>query len=210
MANIDELYPQSCPFCSIATAYPAAAASTTDLTSAIPKDGDGDAEKVQPACFLVLSAPDVMAFLDILPMTRGHLLVTVRKHKEKIADVDSKEGQDIGKLLYVKFHSLLLTSLIGFWLPILARAVTKVTGVNDYNLVQNNGARAAQVVPHVHFHIIPRPSDVPQLQNKSWTMFGRGQREELDDDEAKVLAAELRAQIRKEVQYLDEDRKSKL
>jgi hypothetical protein len=31
-------------------------------------------------------------------------------------------------------------------------------------------------------------------------MFGRGQREELDDDEGESLAAELRAQIRKELQ----------
>jgi diadenosine tetraphosphate (Ap4A) HIT family hydrolase len=68
------------------------------------------------------------------------------------------------------------------------------------------GARAAQVVPHVHFHIIPRPESVPQLKNKSWTMFGRGQREELDDDEGESLAAELRAQIRKELQ----DSKAKL
>jgi diadenosine tetraphosphate (Ap4A) HIT family hydrolase len=62
------------------------------------------------------------------------------------------------------------------------------------------GVRAAQVVPHVHFHIIPRPANVPQLKNKSWTMFGRGQREELDDDEAEQLAGELRDELRKELE----------
>jgi hypothetical protein len=41
-------------------------------------------------------------------------------------------------------------------------------------------------------------------------MFGRGQREELDDDEAEELAAELRAQIRKELAAVDEGGKSKL
>lgn len=48
----------------------------------------------------------------------------------------------------------------------------------DWNVVQNNGARAAQVVPHVHFHIIPRPKTegVATLRNESWRMFGRGQR----------------------------------
>jgi diadenosine tetraphosphate (Ap4A) HIT family hydrolase len=61
------------------------------------------------------------------------------------------------------------------------------------------GIRAAQVVPHVHFHIIPRPAHVPQLKNKSWTMFGRGQREDLDDDEGEELAAEIRRELRKEV-----------
>ncbi|KAL0261251.1 hypothetical protein SLS55_004947 [Diplodia seriata] len=64
----------------------------------------------------------------------------------------------------------------------------------------NNGARAAQVVPHVHFHIIPRPPRMPELQNKSWTMFGRGQREDLDDDEAARLAGELREVLREEVE----------
>jgi hypothetical protein len=38
------------------------------------------------------------------------------------------------------------------------------------------GAAAAQVVPHVHFHIIPRPGLTPELRNRSFTMFGRGQR----------------------------------
>jgi diadenosine tetraphosphate (Ap4A) HIT family hydrolase len=62
------------------------------------------------------------------------------------------------------------------------------------------GIRAAQVVPHVHFHIIPRPSHVPELKNKSWTMFGRGQREDLDDDEGEELAAKIRQELRKEVE----------
>jgi hypothetical protein len=28
---------------------------------------------------------------------------------------------------------------VGFWLPILSRAVVKVVGTSDYNIVQNNG-----------------------------------------------------------------------
>lgn len=67
-------------------------------------------------------------------------------------------------------------------------------------MVQNNGPRAAQVVPHVHFHIIPRPENVPVIQNKSWTMFGRGRRDDLDDDEAAKLAELIRHQIRQEIE----------
>jgi hypothetical protein len=77
--------------------------------------------------------------------------------------------------------------------------VARVTGVTDYNIVQNNGARAAQVVPHVHFHIIPRPATMPEIRNKSWTMFGRGQRDDLDDDEGARMAAEMRKALREEV-----------
>jgi diadenosine tetraphosphate (Ap4A) HIT family hydrolase len=103
----------------------------------------------------------------------------------------------------------------GFWLPILAKAVTLAIDVDHYNIVQNNGklsrwyafnlsncdsgARAAQVVPHVHFHIIPRPDTLPNIQSKSWTMFGRGRRDDLDDSEAAELAAEIRRQARKEI-----------
>jgi len=60
------------------------------------------------------------------------------------------------------------------------------------------GAAAAQVVPHVHFHIIPRPALTPELRNRSFTMFGRGQRSELDDEDAAELAAKLREALAKE------------
>ena len=42
-------------------------------------------------------------------------------------------------------------------LPRLCRAVVKATGIADYNILQNNGELAHQAVPHVHFHIIPKP-----------------------------------------------------
>lgn len=64
------------------------------------------------------------------------------------------------------------------------------------------GAAAAQVVPHVHYHIIPRPALTPELRNKSFTMFGRGQRSEIDDDEAAELAGKLRAEVSKEMSRL--------
>lgn len=63
-----------------------------------------------------------MAFLDIMPLSPGHLLLTTRRHHEKICDVSDEESQDIGR-----------------WLPILSRVLAKVTGVWDWNIVQNNG-----------------------------------------------------------------------
>ena len=48
---------------------------------------------------------------------------------------------------------------IGRVLPRLARAVMSATGVEDYNVLQNNGAAASQEVFHAHFHIIPRHGD---------------------------------------------------
>lgn len=66
------------------------------------------------------------------------------------------------------------------------------------------------MVPHVHFHIIPRPPKMPELKNKSWTMFGRGQREDLDDDEASELVEEMRRVLREEVKMLGHAGKSRL
>lgn len=37
-----------------------------------------------------------------------------------------------------------------------AKAIVKVTGDTDYNLILNNGPRAGQEVWHSHFHIVPR------------------------------------------------------
>ncbi|KAI9819908.1 MAG: hypothetical protein M1827_006478 [Pycnora praestabilis] len=119
-----------------------------------------------------------------MPMTHGHVLLATRAHREKLTDVTTEEARALGE-----------------WLSVLSRVVGRVVGVVDWNVVQNNGARAAQVVPHVHFHIIPRPAtnNVPEIKNKSWTMFGRGQREELDDEVAVVLAKNLRREIAIEI-----------
>lgn len=55
------------------------------------------------------------------------------------------------------------------------------------------------MVGHVHFHIIPRPAVTPNLKNRSFTMFGRGQRSELDDEEAVELSKQLREELAREL-----------
>ncbi|KAL6706490.1 hypothetical protein ACN47E_005429 [Coniothyrium glycines] len=212
MLETDLCYPpEACPFCGIAAAFPFPApreegggaaqrkpslwqakrkgscADEEALSACVPSEQESDPEKTSPSSFVVLRSRDVVAFLDILPMTGGHLLVTTRQHKVKVADMEPVESREIG-----------------FWLPVLARTVAKVTGVTDYNIVQNNGARAAQVVPHVHFHIIPRPPTMPEIKNKSWTMFGRGQRDDLDDDDGARLAGEMRSVLREEIEKMGE------
>lgn len=62
-----------------------------------------------------------------------------------------------------------------------------------------SGAAAAQVVPHVHYHIIPRSPKIPEVRARSWTMFGRGQREDLDEEEAAKLAAKIREELKKDL-----------
>jgi len=148
----------------------------------------------QPETFIVLSTPLLVAFLDIAPLARGHLLLCPRKHREKLTAVDASEAKELGH-----------------WLRVLSAALVRSTGVDDWNVVQNNGAAAAQVVPHAHFHIIPRPELRAQGRwRDQFTMFGRGTRTDLDDDDASELAENIRHAIVAILEEEGEDNKPKL
>lgn len=160
--------PSDCPFCAIATTF--------QPYNPLTPPSSIDPELTSPSSFIILSTPTLIAFLDILPLSPGHILLCPRRHSQKLYDVSSHEAGELGR-----------------YLRILSKAMTKATGVDDWNVVQNNGAAAAQVVPHMHFHLIPRPEiRASGRRSESFTMFGRGQREELDDDEALELAEKLR------------------
>jgi histidine triad (HIT) family protein len=81
----------------------------------------------------------VLAFLDIAPLSEGHVLVIP---KEPAATMDALSDESAAAL--------------GRVLPRLCRAVRAATGCPDYNILQNNGVAAHQAVMHVHFHIIPK------------------------------------------------------
>ncbi|KAK4170086.1 HIT-like domain-containing protein [Cladorrhinum sp. PSN259] len=179
----------SCPFCTIAKVY-------TPYPPQIPPQPTSSSispalTSPNPSTFLLLSTPHLIAFLDIMPLSPGHLLLCPRSHRPKLTDVTPREAAELGK--YVR---------------ILSAAVSKATGIKDWNVVQNNGAAAAQVVPHCHFHIIPRPELRDQRAERfTSTMFGRGQRGELDDEEGEGLARDIRAAV---AEVLEEDEKAKL
>ncbi|CZT16630.1 related to histidine triad protein [Ramularia collo-cygni] len=197
MSPIDDHYPQSCAFCAISKTY------APDSSSPVPSAPNP--EFLDPQCHLILSTKLVLAFLDIMPIAPGHILLTTRKHYQKLSDIPNTSGssQDWVRRREAA-EAREAARELGEWLPVISRALCKVTGIEDWNIVQNNGERAAQVVPHVHFHLIPRYQERNGSINhgmlKSWTMFGRGSREDLDDDEAALLAGLLREAIKKEIE----------
>ena len=71
-----------------------------------------------------------MAFLDIMPLAPGHLLVTTRKHHEKVSDVSEEEAAELG-----------------VWVRRISRVLMGVTGVEDWNVVQNNGSFSQYTIP---------------------------------------------------------------
>lgn len=84
-----------------------------------------------------------MAFLDRYPVVPGHALIIPKTHHSTIVEMGPERA---GRLF----------SLV----PLLAPAILHATGTAAFNVGQNNGDAAKQVVPHVHVHIIPRrPGD---------------------------------------------------
>jgi len=118
-------------------------------------------------CHRVYEDEHVLAFLDIGPLSRGHLLVIPKERRAQMHELSDEAAAAIGRVL-----------------PRLARAVLAATGATAYNILQSNGAAASQVVEHVHFHIIPR-----------YTSSGLGlvwDSSRLDSGEAAILLADLR------------------
>ena len=113
----------------------------------------------------------VLAFLDVGPLSRGHLLVIPKEPAETLDELSDESSAAIGRVL-----------------PRLARALKKVTGVTEYNLLQNNGRLAHQAVFHVHFHLIPKPSEDLGLGVR-WNS------QKLDQGDAAKLASELKGAL---------------
>ncbi|KAJ5088753.1 hit family protein 1 [Penicillium angulare] len=88
--------------------------------------------------FKLYESARVYAFMDIQPLSRGHALVIPKFHGAKLTDIPDEDLTEI--------------------LPV-AKKIAQATGAKDFNILQNNGRIAHQVVDHVHFHMIPKPNE---------------------------------------------------
>ena len=93
-------------------------------------------------CHKVYEDEHVLAFLDVGPLSRGHTLLIPKERKAHLHELSDESAAALGRVL-----------------PRLCRAVMQATGATAYNVLQNNGSAAHQVVMHVHFHIIPKFDD---------------------------------------------------
>jgi histidine triad (HIT) family protein len=93
-------------------------------------------------CHRVYEDDKVLAFLDVNPLSRGHVLVIPKEAAETLDKLSDESAAAIGRVL-----------------PRVSRAVMAATGARHFNVLQNNGATAHQAVFHVHFHIIPKYDD---------------------------------------------------
>lgn len=81
----------------------------------------------------------VYAFMDIMPLTKGHTLIIPKNHKENVYDLSEEEASNLFKVV-----------------PKIASALKESFGPVGMNLLNNNGAPAGQSVFHFHLHFIPR------------------------------------------------------
>lgn len=82
---------------------------------------------------------DIMVIMDKYPINTGHTLVIPIKHYDNLLQMPPSE---VGKLYTL--------------VPDVAKAVVSAVGADGFNVGQNNGIAANQIVPHVHVHIVPR------------------------------------------------------
>ena len=85
---------------------------------------------------------DTLAFMDIGPVVKGHTLVIPKQHHDPITCTPPDILQKV-ILTVQKVASALMDSL----------------GAAGVNISQANGKVAGQIVPHIHFHVIPRFAD---------------------------------------------------
>lgn len=82
---------------------------------------------------------EILAFMDIGPIVKGHTLVIPKQHVNLVTEAP------VGVLARVM-------SVV----QKVAAAQMNALKADGVNIFQANGKAAGQVVPHLHFHVVPR------------------------------------------------------
>lgn len=111
-----------------------------------------------------------MAFLDINPRNQGHTLVIPKRHSQDIFTIPEGDAAELMKAI-----------------TRVAKGVVKATGAKGVTVTQNNGQLAGQVVPHIHFHIIPRTEAEKGVALEGILPVKKQEEAELDAMAAKIM-----------------------
>lgn len=90
-------------------------------------------------CEKVYEDTDVLAFLDIHPINRGHTLVIPKQHANNIYDIPEEGFEQLMRHVHR-----------------LAPTIKEAVDADGINIGMNNDGAAGQLVFHAHVHIIPR------------------------------------------------------
>lgn len=115
-----------------------------------------------------------VAFLDINPINRGHVLVMPKEHVRDFTEASLEVLKNVVRTVKIVSENL-----------------GSAVGADGFNVSTNNGKAADQAIMHLHFHIIPRFID-DHLH--SWS--GRPYK---DEQECNYVAESIIKAIKKEL-----------
>ncbi|KAF3801074.1 Hit family protein 1 [Colletotrichum gloeosporioides] len=127
-------------------------------------------------CFKLFESDKTLAFLDINPLSRGHALVIPKHHGAKLADIPDEHLSEILVCLTSQFFGSPCHQ------PVVKKLVA-ASGAEDYNVLQNNGRIAHQMVDH-----IPKPNEAEGL-GVGWPQ------QATDMDKLKALFEDLKSKM---------------
>ncbi len=116
---------------------------------------------------------DVLVFMDIGPIIKGHALVVSKQHYDPVTETPDA--------VLAKLHIIAKK---------IALAQVNGLGADGVNIMQNNGVAAGQEVPHIHVHVIPRYNDDKHHWNWNPKKYD-------DFDEMAILARKMREYLKK-------------
>ena len=121
-----------------------------------------------------------LAFMDIHPLNRGHVLIIPREHAMQITELPESTFQH----LFTTANRILGAQRALRW------------GVEGSHILLNDGPRANQMVPHAHVHVIPRerrdgPGILGRLGLHVTGLFGRAEKRERLEEQAAALRHQL-------------------
>jgi histidine triad (HIT) family protein len=119
----------------------------------------------------VLEDDEVVAFMDIFPQARGHMLVVPKNVKAR--NFLELPAERVAPLME-RVHRLTI-------------ATEKVLKPDGITVTQFNGAPAGQTIFHLHFHIIPRYEGV--------RLAGHGHQNRADIAELETIAKDIAAAL---------------
>lgn len=85
---------------------------------------------------------NVLAFLDIYPLAKGHTVVIPKEHAQNLQELSDDSLRPL-------FQAVKQTTNI----------LQKTLNPDGFNIGWNHGEVAGQTIPHLHVHIIPRWSN---------------------------------------------------
>ena len=124
-------------------------------------------------CARVFEDERTLAFMDIQPLSRGHLLVIPKQHAENLFEISAED-----------LTAVAMTS------HRVAPVLRRVLEPEGLRVIQLNGAAAGQTVFHYHSHLLPKNADEPDPATLLLHHRKRGDLEELE-----AVAARLRPEI---------------